>query len=190
MDRQLKALAEAYDAQVQALTTALETRRHALLSEGGQDPSVTKPERQSVGSFSAGIWERVNDPNAPTGGSSSAAQGAAPTEQARARMPPLPPPRTSGLYTGAAPTLLHSWERRRLEQQAEGTALAEADRTQEYQDLLNSRVSAAVAEALQQAETKRSPAKQSVDESWGDDKEADLNNLYARELKRTQIKLK
>ena len=102
LDRQLKDLAEEHKAQVQALETVLETRRQALLLESGQDPSVTTPERVSREFFRWHLGKSY-DPNAPPGGSSSTAQGAASTEPARAKMPPLPPPRTSGLSTGAAP---------------------------------------------------------------------------------------
>ena len=107
LDRKLQALAEEHEAQVRALTTALEAQRQALLMEGKTDPAVSTPER-SAGSSSAGTWAKVNDPSALTGGSSSASQGAAPTERASARMPPLPPPKASGVFTGTATTQPHS----------------------------------------------------------------------------------
>ena len=60
-------------------------------------------------------------------------------------MPPLPPPKDSGLCTGAAPTQLHSWEQHRLEKQAEEAALNEAARAKAFQELVDARVNAAVA---------------------------------------------
>ena len=77
-----------------------------------------------------------------------------------------------------------------MEQQAEESALNEAAREQNIQVLIKSRVAAEVAEALgQQAETTQSPARQSSDGSWRE-REVDPNSFIAKELKRTQIKLK
>ena len=71
LDRKLQALAEEHEAQVRALTTALEAQRQALLMEGKSDPAVSTPEK-SAGSSSAGTWEKVNDPSALKDGTSSA----------------------------------------------------------------------------------------------------------------------
>ena len=112
MDRKLQALTAEHKAQMQALTEAIEARRLLILN-GELDPAVSTPEK-SAGSSSICKWEKVNERGAPEVGSSSAAQGAAPAEPVRARPPPLPLPKSSGLFTGAVTKQPHSWEQRRM----------------------------------------------------------------------------
>ena len=153
MDRKQQALTEEHKAQMQALAEAMEAQRQEIL-EGKPDPGGSTPEK-SVGSSSIGNWERVNEPSAPKVGSSSASKGAEPSGPAKSFVPPpsppkalTPPGKSSGLYTGAVPERPHSWEQRRLDQQAEEAALNEAARTRALQELMEARVAAAVEEAL------------------------------------------
>ena len=187
--RQLQVIADVHATRLQALETAMEERRNQLLLANGQNAT---PEGQSAsGSSSAGrdfIWEQVGNPRAPTGGSPSTGSGAATTDSTTARQPPQPPPNTSGLFNGTVLESPHSWERRRMEQQAEQAALNEAAREADIQAIIRSRVAAEVAEAMrQQAESMQSPARQSSGGSW---KEVDPNSFIKQELKRMQTKLK